>query len=189
VQLAKESPVKADLVCGVPDSSIPASIGYSQQSGIPYGSALVKNRYIHRTFIQPDNHLRKQGIKMKFNIMAPIIKGKSIILIDDSIVRGNTMQALVKLFRDAGVREVHVRISSPPVKHPCFMGVDMATYEQLTAHKKTVEEICKEINADSLVYLSHEGMMKAVNLGLSQAAHTGHCSACFTGVYPLEFDW
>jgi len=190
IQLAIEQPVEADMVCGVPDSSLPAAIGYSQKTGIPYGSALIKNRYIHRTFIQPDNHTRKQGIRLKFNPLPAHIKDKRVVVIDDSIVRGNTMNALVKVFRDAGAKEVHVRVSSPPVKHPCFMGIDMATHEQLIAYNKTIDDIKKEIGADSLGYLSHEGMMKAVTLGLSNKSNHGHCTACFSGNYPLDVnDW
>jgi amidophosphoribosyltransferase len=209
-QLAIEAPAEADIVVGVPDSSLPAAIGYSIQSKIPYGSGLIKNRYVHRTFIHPDNHLRKLGISMKFNTMPAVLRGKRVVLIDDSIVRGNTIAALIKMFRNAGAKEIHVRVSSPPVKHPCFMGIDMSTHEQLVASNKTVEEIRKEVGADSLAYLSQDGMMQAVNMGLPKSPSTPvardnnnsdgapssttitgssrHCSACFSGNYPLELD-
>jgi amidophosphoribosyltransferase len=152
-------------VIGVPDSSLPAAIGYANKCGINYSEGLTKNRYIHRTFIQPTDYLRKLGVSLKFNPLTDNISGKRIVLIDDSIVRGNTITALVSMLRGAGATEVHVRISSPPVRHPCFMGIDMATYEQLTSHNHTVEETCKLIGADSLAYISHEGMMLAVRSG------------------------
>lgn len=184
-------PPPAELcVIGVPDSSLPAAIGYASKCGITYSEGLTKNRYIHRTFIQPTDYLRKLGVRLKFNPLTDNITGKRVVLIDDSIVRGNTITALVSLIRGAGAIEVHVRISSPPVRHPCFMGIDMATYEQLVSHNTTNEDICKLIGADSLAYLSHEGMMRAVEAGLSEEdKKSGHCSACFTGKYPLALDW
>ncbi|KYQ92657.1 amidophosphoribosyltransferase [Tieghemostelium lacteum] len=225
-QLARESPIPAPkpncpletIVIGVPDSSLPAAIGYSKQSGYPYTEGLTKNRYIHRTFIQPTDHLRQQGIKLKFNPLTENIQGKRVILIDDSIVRGNTIKALIKLIRSAGAVEVHVRISSPPVLHPCYMGIDMATYEQLTGHQKTVDEICKLIGADTLQYLSLEGMNKCVQVGkppiqlqlesnnnskptectkvdnndtttTNNSSSNGYCNACFNGNYPLSLDF
>ena len=182
--LAKESPVAADVVIGVPDSATPAAIGYAQASGIPYSEGLTKNRYIGRTFIQPDDQLRKAGIHLKFNPLTANLTGKRVVLIDDSIVRGNTVGAIVKLIREGGATEVHVRVSSPPVRHPCFMGIDMAGHDQLIAHEMTVEQIRAHIGADSLAYLSHQAMMKAVG----DAKGAGHCSACFSGKYPLELD-
>lgn len=183
-ELAREAPADADVVIGVPDSATPAAIGYARESGIPYTEGLTKNRYIGRTFIQPNDQLRRSGVHLKFNPLRANLEGKRVVLIDDSIVRGNTSGPLVKLMREGGATEVHVRVSSPPVRHPCFMGVDMATYEELIAHRKTVEEIRDHIGADSLAYLSHAGMMRAVRgdrVG-------GHCSACFTGEYPLPLE-
>ena len=184
--LAKESPVSADVVIGVPDSATPAAIGYAQASGIPFSEGLTKNRYIGRTFIQPDDQLRKAGIHLKFNPLTANLAGKRVVLIDDSIVRGNTMGPIVKLIREGGAAEVHVRISSPPVRHPCFMGIDMANQSELAAHEMTIDQIRQHIGADSLAYLSHEGMMRAVAEVKRPGA--GHCSACFTGKYPLELD-
>lgn len=182
-QLAIESPVDADIVVPVPDSSTPAAIGYSQQSGIPYTEGLIKNRYIGRTFIQPDDGLRKVGIQLKFNPLPSNLKGKRVILIDDSIVRGNTAGPLVQLIRDGGATEVHMRVSSPPVRHPCFMGVDMATRKQLIAHQMNLNDICTAIGADSLSYLSIEGMMSCIEDKIT--VPTGHCNACFSGEYPI----
>ncbi len=186
-QLAREAPADADIVIPVPDSAIPAAIGYSQQSGVPYMEGLTKNRYIGRTFIQPDNQLRREGIRLKFNPLTENLEGKRVIVIDDSIVRGNTSGPLVQLIRDGGAREVHVRVSSPPVKHPCFMGVDMATYKQLIAHHLDVEGIREKIGADSLDYLSLPGMLSAVREGMDNdhLNKSGHCTACFSGDYPV----
>lgn len=187
-QLAKEAPANADAVVGVPDSATPAAIGYSQQSGIPFTEGLTKNRYIGRTFIQPDDHLRKEGIRIKYNPLSANLRGKRVVLVDDSIVRGNTAGPLVQLLRDGGAKEVHVRVSSPPVRHPCFMGVDMATYKELIAHKMEVDLIRERIGADSLAYLSLDGMKDAVEAAIQQA--TGHCNACFSGHYPIPIpDW
>jgi amidophosphoribosyltransferase len=179
-QLAIEAPVEADVVIPVPDSSNPASIGYSRASGIPFNEGFIKNRYIGRTFIEPTDSLRKQGIALKFNVIAENVRNKRVVVIDDSIVRGNTTGPLIRLLRDAGVAEVHVRITCPPITHPCFMGVDMGTYEELIAHSRTVPEIQAYIGADSLRYLSLEGMMSAI--GRSE----GYCNACFTGNYPIN---
>ncbi|MCE5257800.1 MAG: amidophosphoribosyltransferase [Chloroflexi bacterium] len=180
-QLAREHPVEADMVMGVPDSATPAAIGYALESGIPYTEGLIKNRYIGRTFIQPDDRLRKAGVALKFNPLNRILKDKRVVVVDDSIVRGNTSRPIVDLLRHAGAREVHMRISSSPIKHPCFMGVDMATYDELIAHHLSVEEIRQKIGADSLGYLSIEGMINA-------AAHPldHFCVACFSGDYPFE---
>lgn len=182
-QLAREAPAEADVVVGVPDSATPAAIGYSLESGIPYTEGLTKNRYIGRTFIQPDSQLRRDSVRLKYNPLTSNLEGKRVVLIDDSIVRGTTSGPLVQLIRDGGASEVHVRISSPPIRHPCFMGVDMATYKQLIAHKLNVEEICKQIGADSLDYLSLPGMVAAVQEGTENK--TGHCTACFSGNYPV----
>jgi amidophosphoribosyltransferase len=175
-ELAREARVEADVVVGVPDSATPAAIGYAQASGIPYSEGLTKNRYIGRTFIQPDDQLRKSGIHLKYNPLIANLAGKRVVLIDDSIVRGNTAGPLVRLLREGGAVEVHVRVSSPPVRHPCFMGVDMATHEELIAHHKSVEEIRAHVGADSLAFLSHEGMMQAVLAETGK--NCGHCSAC-----------
>jgi len=179
-ELARENGVAADVVIPVPDSSIPAAIGYAMESGIPYNDGFIKNRYIGRTFIEPTDSLRRQGVALKFNVINENVLGKRVVMIDDSIVRGNTTGPLVRLLREAGAREVHVRITCPPISHPCFMGVDMGTYEELIAHRMSVPEICEWVGADSLHFLSLEGMMHAV--GRSE----GYCNACFTGRYPLD---
>lgn len=184
-QLAQESPVEADYVMGVPDSAYPAAIGFSQQSGIPFNEGLTKNRYIGRTFIQPMDEMRKERVRLKFNPLPGNLKGKRIILVDDSIVRGNTVGPIINLLRESGAAEVHIRVSSPPVRHPCFMGIDMATYHQLIAHQMDIPAICKVIGADSLAYLTLDGMLKAVREGVD-APQTGHCTACFSGNYPLD---
>lgn len=178
-QLAIEAPVEADVVVPIPDSAIPAAIGFSEQSGIPYNIGFVKNRYIGRTFIEPTETLRKQGVALKFNTLSATVRGRRVVVIDDSIVRGTTTGPLIRLLRDAGAVEIHMRITSPPILHPCFMGVDMGTYEELIAHRLSVEEIRELIGADSIGYLSLEGMM--VSVGSSN----GYCTACFTGKYPV----
>lgn len=172
----------ADVVIPVPDSSIPAAIGFSRVSGIPYNDGFVKNRYVGRTFIEPTDSLRKRGVGMKFNVISENVRDKRVIVIDDSIVRGNTTGPLIQLLRQAGAKEVHVCITCPPIMHPCFMGVDMGGYEDLIAHNRTVEEIRREVGADSLTYLSLDGMMRAVG------SAEGYCQACFTGKYPVPVD-
>lgn len=179
VNLAKESPVDADVVIPVPDSSIPAAIGLARESGIPFNDGFLKNRYIGRTFIEPNDSLRKLGIALKYNVILENVVNKRVIVVDDSIVRGNTTGPLIQLLRSAGVKEVHLRITCPPIKHPCFMGVDMGTHDELIAHRMTVDEICRYVGADSLAYLSLEGMMDAIG------RNEGYCNACFTGSYPL----
>lgn len=179
-ELARETTTDADLVVGVPDSAIPAAIGYAQESGIPYGEGLIKNRYIGRTFIQPDQRLRQQGVALKLNPLRDTLAGKRVILIDDSIVRGNTSGPIIKLLRKAGATEVHMRVSSPPIRHPCFMGVDMASQPELIAHNRTSEEIREKIGADSLAYLSMDGLLRATGRDPN-----GFCGACFTGEYPF----
>jgi amidophosphoribosyltransferase len=183
-QLAREAPAATDLVIGVPDSATPAAIGFSQESGIPFSEGLTKNRYIGRTFIQPDDHLRKEGVNLKYNPLTANLKGKRVVLVDDSIVRGNTAGPLVQLLRDGGAKEVHVRVSSPPVQHPCFMGIDMATRRELIAAQMEIDQICQHIGADSLAYLSLAGMELAVREAISR--NTGHCAACFSGEYPIN---
>ncbi|MDJ0899399.1 MAG: amidophosphoribosyltransferase [Xenococcus sp. MO_188.B8] len=180
-QLARESLVEADMVMGVPDSGIPAAIGFSRQSGIPFGEGLIKNRYVGRTFIQPTQHMREAGIKMKLNTLKDVLTGKRIIIVDDSIVRGTTSRKIVKALRDAGASEVHMRISSPPVTHPCFYGIDTDNQNQLIAATTSIREIEKQIGVDSLAYLSWEGMLKVTG----EDPHS-FCSACFTGDYPID---
>ncbi len=180
-RLAVEHPVEADLVIGVPDSGVPAAVGYAQQSGIPYGQGFVKNAYVGRTFIQPSQTLRQLGIRLKLNPLTHTIKGKRLVVVDDSIVRGNTQRAQVRMLREAGAAEVHVRISSPPVTWPCFYGIDFATRAELIATGLSVEEIRASIGADSLGYISEEGMIEATG----QPAEA-LCRACFTGSYPVD---
>jgi amidophosphoribosyltransferase len=179
-RLAQESPAQADIVIAVPDSGVPAAIGYSQASGIPYAEGLIKNRYVGRTFIQPTQSMRESGIKMKLNPLKDVLEGKRVIIVDDSIVRGTTSRKIVKALRDAGATEVHMRISSPPVTHPCFYGIDTDNQDQLIAATKSVEEIAKQIEVDSLAYLSWEGMLETTH----EDTNT-FCSACFTGNYPI----
>ncbi len=179
-QLAKESFVDADIVIAVPDSGIPAAIGYSQVSGIPYAEGLIKNRYVGRTFIQPTQSMREVGIRMKLNPLKDVLAGKRIIIVDDSIVRGTTSRKIVKALRDAGATEVHMRISSPPVTHPCFYGIDTDNQDQLIAATKTVAEIAEQIGVDSLAYLSWDGMLESTMQNTEN-----FCSACFTGDYPI----
>ncbi|KAB8331827.1 amidophosphoribosyltransferase [Scytonema tolypothrichoides VB-61278] len=180
-RLAKESPADADLVIGVPDSGIPAAIGYSQASGIPYAEGLIKNRYVGRTFIQPTQSMRESGIRMKLNPLKDVLFGKRVIIVDDSIVRGTTSRKLVKALREAGALEVHMRISSPPVTHPCFYGIDTDTQDQLIAATTSVEDIAKLLEVDSLAYLTREGMLWS-----TREDPESFCSACFTGDYPVS---
>ncbi|MEA3375264.1 MAG: amidophosphoribosyltransferase [Chloroflexota bacterium] len=180
-RLAREHGVEADMVIGVPDSATAHAIGYAHEAGIPFGEVLIKNRYIGRTFIQPDDRLRRRGVALKFNPLPDLRgRGKRIVMVDDSIVRGNTSGAIVGLLREAGAAEVHMRVASPPIRHPCFMGVDMSTREELIAARKDVNEIARHIGVDSLGYLSVEGLLEAVRTDGS-----GYCCACFTGQYPL----
>lgn len=180
-QLAQESFQDADMVIGVPDSGIPAAIGFAEVANIPYSEGLIKNRYVGRTFIQPTQEMREAGIRMKLNPLRDVLKGKRVIVIDDSIVRGTTSRKLVKALRDAGATEVHMRISSPPVTHPCFYGIDTDTQDQLIAATKSVAEIAEQIGVDTLAYLSWEGMLAA-----TERDPNSFCSACFTGNYPVE---
>lgn len=179
--LAKEHQVDADIVIGVPDSGLEAALGYSLESGIPYGVGFVRNRYVGRTFIQPGQDMREDSVKIKLNPISDVIKGKRVIMIDDSIVRGTTCGRTVKLLKEAGAKEVHVRISSPPFISPCFFGVDIDSKDRLIACKKTVKEIAVSINADSLGYLSAENVVK-----IAPNAKCGFCTGCFTGKYPIE---
>jgi amidophosphoribosyltransferase len=179
-RLAREHPVEADLVIGVPDSGIPAAIGYAEESGIPYSAGLVKNAYVGRTFIQPSQSIRQLGIRLKLNPLREVVRGKRIVMVDDSIVRGNTQRAQVRLLREAGAVQVHVRISSPPVQWPCFYGIDFATRAELIANGLDNEAIRHSIGADTLGYVSLEGLIAA-----TEQPKTRLCRACFDGVYPI----
>ena len=178
--LAHESPVGADMVVAVPDSGTSAAIGYSKASGIPYGEVLIKNRYIGRTFIQPEQHIREMGVRIKFNPLREIVKGKRIIIVDDSIVRGTTMKKIVKMLRSCGAKKVHIRVCSPPVTDPCYFGIDTPDKNKLIASHMTVKEIQKFIESDSLAYLTLEGLKKASRLKSSRL-----CTSCFDGKYPM----
>ncbi|MDN5790741.1 MAG: amidophosphoribosyltransferase [Micrococcales bacterium] len=178
--LAREHPVEADLVIGVPESGVPAAVGYSQESGIPFGQGFVKNAYVGRTFIQPSQTLRQLGIRLKLNPLEHTIRGKRLIVVDDSIVRGNTQRAQVRMLREAGAAEIHVRISSPPIQWPCFYGIDFATRAELIATGLGVEEVRASIGADSLGYISEAGMIAATDQPADEL-----CTACFTGRYPI----
>ncbi len=181
-RLAREYPVAADMVIGVPDSATAHAIGYAHEAGIPFGEVLIKNRYIGRTFIQPDDRLRRLGVALKFNPLPDLVgKRKRIVMVDDSIVRGNTSGPIVNLLRQAGAIEVHMRVASPPIRHPCFMGVDMAGQEELIAAHMDVDAIAHHLGVDSLGYISLEGLLEAVGSG-----EKDHCLACFTGDYPVS---
>jgi amidophosphoribosyltransferase len=179
-RLAQEAPADADLVLPIPDSGTPAAIGFSRALGIPFSEGLIKNRYIGRTFIQPDQELRRLGVRLKFNPLAEVA-GKRVVVVDDSIVRGNTTRAIVQMLFDAGATEVHVRISSPPVIGQCFYGIDLADPQEMIAAGKTVEEVRESIGASSLAYLSHEGLVEA-----TRRPESDLCRACLTRQYPTE---
>jgi amidophosphoribosyltransferase len=178
--LWREAPVEADVVIAVPDSGNAAARGVARASGLPQDDGFIKNRYVARTFIQPGQQLRRNGLRLKFNPLPEVVAGKRLVVVDDSIVRGNTMPQIVKMLRDAGAAEIHLRISSPPIKHPCHYGIDMSTREEMIAHGRTVDEIAAELGADSLHYLSLEGVYEAV-----EGDRESHCDACFSGRYPL----
>ena len=178
--LAKTHPVDADLVVGVPESGNPAALGFSLESGIPYGNAFIKNNYVGRTFIKPKQAQRESSVKVKLNVLKEAVAGKRVVMIDDSIVRGTTSARIVSLLKNSGAKEVHVRISSPPFKHPCYFGTDIPSEDQLIATGKTVDEICKIIGADSLGYLEVDRLSEMICGG------TGFCDACFTGNYPMD---
>lgn len=184
-RLAVESEIDADVVTGVPDSSISAAIGYAELTGIPYELGLIKNRYVGRTFIQPSQELREQGVKMKLSAVRGVVEGKRVVMVDDSIVRGTTSKRIVTLLREAGATEVHVRISSPPIKNPCFYGIDTSTHEELIASSNSVEEMRQIIGADSLAFLSVEGLLEGIGRPYDDEKR-GQCLACFTGSYPTE---
>ena len=177
--LAMDSPVEADLVVGVPESGNAAALGYSMESGIPYGTAFVKNSYVGRTFIKPKQSNRESSVRVKLNVLAEAVRGKRVIMIDDSIVRGTTSDRIVRMLREAGAIEVHVRIASPPFLWPCYFGTDIPERKQLIAYNRTVEEICEIIGADSLGYLSVDRLAEMVE-------ELPICKGCFTGTYPME---
>jgi amidophosphoribosyltransferase len=179
-RLAVESPVEADVVIPVPDSGTPAAIGYARAAGLPFGDGLIKNRYVGRTFIQPSQELREIGLRLKFNPLPHVLDGKRVVVVDDSIVRGSTTRKIVSLLREAGAREVHLRVSSPPIVSPCFYGVDMAMPDQLIAAGREIDEVCALLGADSLAYLSLEGLQLAI-----ERPAEGFCRACLTGDYPV----
>ena len=185
-KLAQEiGPIEADVVTGVPDSSISAAIGFAEESGIPYELGLIKNRYTGRTFIQPTQELRERGVKMKLSPVVQVVKGKRVVMVDDSIVRGTTSRRIVTMLKEAGATEVHVVISSPPIKNPCFYGIDISSSEELIASSKTIEEMCEAICADSLTFLTPEGMVDAIARPFDDE-DGGLCTACFTNKYPTE---
>ena len=179
-QLYYENPIEADVVIGVPDSSISAAIGYAEASGIPYEMGLVKNKYVGRTFIQPTQEMREQGVRMKLSAVSSIVSGKKVVMIDDSIVRGTTSKRIVRHLKDAGAKEVHVRIASPAIKFPCFYGVDTSTIEELISNKMSVDELCEYIEADSLAFISEEGLHKSSHFDHQKC---GLCMSCFNGNY------
>jgi amidophosphoribosyltransferase len=179
--LAREAPAPgADLVISVPDSGNAAARGFARAAGLPQDDGLIKNRYVARTFIQPGQELRRHGLRMKFNPLPEIVGGKRLVVVDDSIVRGNTTRQIVQMLRDAGALEVHMRISAPPIKHPCHYGIDMSSRDEMIAHDRSVEDVAAELGTDSLAYLSLEGVYKAIRGDASR-----HCDACFSGFYPL----
>jgi len=182
IRLAQEAPIAADVVIPVPDSGVPAAIGYAKQSGLPFEMGLIRSHYVGRTFIEPRDSIRHFGVRLKLSPVRSIVDGKRVIVVDDSLVRGTTSRKIVKMLRDAGAKEVHLRISAPPTTHPCFYGIDTPTRSELIAASHSVEEINRYITSDSLSYLSHAGMMAAIGAPESGA---GYCSACFTGNYPV----
>jgi amidophosphoribosyltransferase len=182
-ELAREAPVDADLVVPVPDSGVTAGVGFANESGIPFSFGLIRNHYVGRTFIEPEQRVRDFGVRLKLNPVQHLLKGKRVVLIDDSIVRGTTSRKIVRMVRDAGATEVHMRISCPPTISPCFYGVDTPSKKHLIAANKSVEEIREYIGADSLAYLSLEGLKRAC----AEGANTTYCTACYTGKYPTDF--
>jgi amidophosphoribosyltransferase len=182
-QLARESPADADLVIAVPDSSNAAALGFARESGLPLEHGLIRNHYVGRTFISPSQDLRDLGVRLKYNVVKSAVEGKRVVVVDDSVVRGTTSRNLMKLIRDAGATEIHFRVSSPPVRHPCYYGIDMPTYDELVAANRSIEEVRDFIGVDSLAYLSVEGMLLVSN----KFPGRGHCHACFTGDYPVKW--
>jgi amidophosphoribosyltransferase len=181
MRLAQEAPALADVVIPVPDSGVPAAVGYSKQSGIPFEMGLIRSHYVGRTFIEPQDSIRHFGVRLKLSPVRSIVDGKRVVVVDDSLVRGTTSRKIVKMLRAAGAKEVHLRISAPPTTHPCFYGIDTPTRSELVAASHSVEEINRYVTSDTLAYVSHEGMMQAVGSETGK----GYCSACFTGKYPV----
>jgi len=181
--LAKQSPVSADIVVPIPDSSNCAALGYSKESGIPFELAMIRSHYIGRTFIEPTQKIRDLGVKLKFNVVESVVKDKRVIVVDDSIMRGTTMRKIIKMFRNAGAREIHVRISAPPTKFPCYYGIDIPTHSELIASSHTIEEIRKYLRVESLSYLTIDTMIDAINRPQKR-----FCTACFDGNYPCPLD-
>jgi amidophosphoribosyltransferase len=179
-ELAAESPAEADMVVGLPDSGTPAAIGFAGASGIQYAEAVVRNRYVGRSFIQPDQEMRQRGVWLKFNPLRDLIAGRRLVVVDDSIVRGNTTRQVVMMLREAGAAEVHLRISAPPIAWPCFYGIDMADRDELIAARLDVSQVGRAVGADTLAYLSLEGLQRAIGRPAG-----GYCRACFTGEYPI----
>ncbi|KPP60687.1 Amidophosphoribosyltransferase-like [Scleropages formosus] len=203
-QLAMEAPADADVVSTVPESATPAALGYAQQAGLPYVEVLCKNRYVGRTFIQPNTRLRQLGVAKKFGVLTDNFAGKRVVLVDDSIVRGNTISPIIKLLKEAGATEVHIRVASPPIRFPCYMGINIPTKEELIANKPEFEDIAGYIGASTVRYLSVGGLLSAIQEGIQilPANHdqqmetsrkasrsVGHCTACLTGKYPVELEW
>lgn len=190
-QLAREALVEADMVSTIPESATPAALGFSHESGIPYVEVLCKNRYVGRTFIQPSNRLRQLAVAKKFGPLSDNFRGKKIILCDDSIVRGNTVGAIIRMLKEAGAKEVHIRIASPPLHYPCYMGINIPTKEELIANKLNALQLAESLGASSLVYLSVKGLVRAVqkNIKKDNGKSIGHCTACLTGKYPVELEW
>ncbi|XP_035208840.1 amidophosphoribosyltransferase-like isoform X1 [Stegodyphus dumicola] len=189
-QLARQAPVDADVVAAVPESAIPAALGFAEESKIKYTEVLCKNRYVGRTFIQPSTRLRQLAVLKKFGPLSSNFKGKRMVLIDDSIVRGTTSGAITRLLREAGACEVHLRIASPPLHHPCYMGINIPTREELIANKCNAEELAKQIGVDSLEYLTVDNLVNAVRKNATtNGKPVGHCTACLTGKYPVELEW
>ncbi|KAK2513714.1 Ppat [Columba guinea] len=202
-QLAIEAPVEADLVSTVPESATPAALGYAQKCGLPYVEVLCKNRYVGRTFIQPNMRLRQLGVAKKFGVLSDNFKGKRVVIIDDSIVRGNTISPIIKLLRESGAKEVHIRVASPPIRFPCYMGINIPTKEELIANRPEFHDLANYIGADSVVYLSVEGLVSSVQESIKarqenenslkshkfRVGKIGHCTACLTGEYPVELEW
>ena len=181
-KLAQEAPVAADVVIPVPDSGLPAAIGYANESKIPFEMGLIRSHYVGRTFIEPQDSIRHFGVRLKLSVVRSIVDGKRVVVVDDSLVRGTTSRKIVKMLRNAGAREVHLRISAPPTTHPCFYGIDTPTRSELVAASHTVEEIGRYVTCDTIAYLSHDGMMSAIG---AESSGAGYCSACFTGKYAV----
>lgn len=189
-QLAREAPLDVDLISTIPESATPAALGFSEELKIPYAEVLCKNRYVGRTFIQPSVRLRQLAVAKKFGPLSNNFKGKRIVLIDDSIVRGTTIGSIIKILKDAGAAEVHIRIASPPLHHPCYMGINIPTREELIANKMDAKQLASSLGAASLIYLSVEGLKSAVRKGIHpNGKPVGHCTACLTGEYPVELEW